>query len=310
MLKVLHENKVETEYPVGVINWTNEEGARFPISMVSSGVWAGEISLERAHGLIEVGDGKQSMVQELQRIGFLGDMQASHKVMPIGAHFELHIEQGPRLESRNQKIGIVQGVQAYRWHTVTVEGRDCHTGTADFVNRSDAMLASAKMILHSHRQAGKYGALASTGILKLSPGSTNTVPGLVQFSLDIRSQDDDVLMQLERQLKDDFAKIAKNERVDELNEGGILGKGCTVDWRLDAPSEAVKFDKGCIACVEESAKEFFGDRFHDLTQNMTSGAGHDSVGHPPASIPSTVPSGASTADTSSRYSRAKGFQRP
>ena len=72
LLRVLHENNVETEYPVGVVNWTNEEGARFPISMVSSGVWAGEIALAKAHALRESGEGKRTMKQELRRIGYLG----------------------------------------------------------------------------------------------------------------------------------------------------------------------------------------------------------------------------------------------
>ena len=90
------------------------------------------------------------------------------------AHFELHIEQGPRLEALQQKVGVVLGVQAYRWHTITVKGRDCHTGTTDFANRSDAMLTAAKMILHSHRLASQRSCLASTGILTLAPGSTNS----------------------------------------------------------------------------------------------------------------------------------------
>lgn len=168
-------------------------------------------------------------------------------------------------------------VQAYRWHTITVKGRDCHTGTTDFANRSDAMLTAAKMILHSHRLATKHSCLASTGILTLSPGSTNTVPGTVRFSLDIRGAEDDRLMGLENQLKTDFDRIARNEAVDGLNEGGTLGRGCTVEWVLDAPSKAVKFDKDCIRCVEDSAKELFGDEHENLTQTMISGAGHDSV---------------------------------
>ncbi|KAL9640774.1 MAG: hypothetical protein Q9164_000089 [Protoblastenia rupestris] len=280
MLKVLKENKFETEFPIGNINWTNEEGARFPISMCSSGVWAGMVTLEKAYNLQEVGDGKQTIAQELQRIGYLGEMEASHQAMPIGAHFELHIEQGPRLEKGNNKIGIVQGVQAYRWHTITVKGRACRTGTTDFAHRADAMLAAAKMILHSHRLASKYCALASTGILKLSPGSTNTVPGLVQFSLDIRSSEDKVLTRLEEQLKHGFARIASNEFVNDINEGGTLGDRCTVKWCLDAPTEAVKFDKDCIRCVHDSAKDLFGDKYVALTQNLTSGAGHDSVRDP------------------------------
>lgn len=277
MLRVLHEQKIETHFPVGVVNWTNEEGARFPISMVSSGVWAGKIPIEKAYSLQEVGGGKQTMKQELERIGYLGAMESSYNAMPIAAHFELHIEQGPRLESQKQKIGVVHGVQAYRWHTIKVNGRDSHTGTTDFANRSDAMLTAAKMILHSHRLAAKHSCLASTGLLNLKPGSTNTVPGNVHFALDIRAGEDDRLMMLEHELKVDFDKIAKNEAVDDLNEGGIIGRGCAVEWTLDAPSEAIKFDEDCIRCVDESARELFGDKHEILTQAMISGAGHDSV---------------------------------
>ncbi|KAL6717465.1 hypothetical protein ACLMJK_005380 [Lecanora helva] len=278
MLKALKDEDVMTEYPIGVINWTNEEGARFPISMVSSGVWSGSIPIEKAHQLQEVGNEKRTMKQELERIGYLGDSETSYKAMPIGAHFELHIEQGPRLEAQQKKVGVVHGVQAYRWHTISVRGKDCHTGTTDFVNRSDALLTAAKMILHSHRLATKTGCLASTGILNVAPGSTNTVPGTVNFSLDIRAGLDSQLLEFEDQLKVDFEKIARNKNVGDLNKGGTLGKGCSVEWTLDAPSKAVNFDKECIECVEESAKGLFGEERYDaLTQKMISGAGHDSV---------------------------------
>lgn len=136
-----------------------------------------------------------------------------------------------------------------------------------------AMLTAAKMILHSHRLATKHSCLASTGILTLSPGSTNTVPGTVRFSLDIRAGEDDRLIMLEHELKLDFEKIARNEAVGNLNEGGTIGKGCTVGWVLDAPSEAVNFDEDCIRCVDESAREIFGDAHEKLTQTMISGAG-------------------------------------
>lgn len=69
----------------------SEEGARFPISMVSSGVWAGAHLLESAHNLQEVGGGKATMKSELQRIGYLGFLPASYEAMPMAAHFELHI---------------------------------------------------------------------------------------------------------------------------------------------------------------------------------------------------------------------------
>ena len=120
------------------------------------------------------------------------------------------------------------------------------------------------MILHSHQLATKHACLASTGILTLTPGSTNTIPGSVQFSLDIRAGDDDRLMRLEDQLKIDFEKIAKNEAIG-VNEGGTLGRGCTVEWFSDASSEAVKFHSECIRCVEDSAKDLFGVQYETLT---------------------------------------------
>ena len=135
--------------------------------MVSSGVWAHAIALEKAHGLLSVGNSPVSQKSELERIGYLGPLPASYTENPIGAHFELHIEQGPILEASGGKIGAVEGVQAYKWFTLTVRGRDCHTGTTDFKNRSDAMLTAAKLIVHSHNRASEMSCLASTGILTL-----------------------------------------------------------------------------------------------------------------------------------------------
>ena len=143
-----------------------------------------------------------------------------------------------------------------------------------------AMLAAAKMILHSHRLATKQSCLASTGRLTVYPGSTNTVPRHVNFSLDIRAGEDDRLMMLEDKLKVDFEKIANNEAVDDLNEIGTTGKGCTVEWILDAESEAIKFNEDCIRCVDESARDLFGDEYEEFTQAMISGAGQYELPNP------------------------------
>ncbi|CAD0084542.1 unnamed protein product [Aureobasidium vineae] len=278
MLRTLHENDIITTFPVGVVNWTNEEGARFPISMVSSGVWAGEIALNHAHDLKEVGSGTATMKSELQRIGYLGEVPCSHEAIPLAAHFELHIEQGPILEAEARKIGIVQGVQAYKWFTVSVRGADCHTGTTSFSHRADALLAASKMIIYSHRAAARKGALASTGILTLKPGSTNTVPGTVDFSLDIRSPENDIVAQVEQDCRTAFASIAAGHNIDDLNKDFIpSSKSCTVDWKQDTYSPATKFAPECISCVEEAAVSIFGDKTDALTKPMTSGAGHDSV---------------------------------
>ncbi|KAF7917030.1 uncharacterized protein EAE98_010461 [Botrytis deweyae] len=284
-LKTMNNFDIETEYPTGVINWTNEEGARFPKSMISSGVWAHDIPLSVAHDLCEV-NGPATMKSELERIGYFGATPTSYLDNPIGAHFELHIEQGPILEKSKTKIGAVTGVQAYRWYTITVRGRDCHTGTTDFENRSDAMLTAAKIILHSHNKAAEMGCLASTGILTLKPGSTNTVPGFVQFSLDIRSPEDQRLLNFEKELKRDFELIAAGEQMPTLGASGKRGKGCLVEWKMDTDSPATHFNKDCIRCVEESAGDLagtasgIGDQTEAVSESyrrMVSGAGHDSV---------------------------------
>lgn len=122
------------------------------------------------------------------------------------------------------------------------------------------------------------------GILTLKPGSTNTVPGFVQFSLDIRSPEDKRLLDFEKELKKDFNLIAAGEQMPTLGAGGKRGKGCMVEWKLDTDSPATHFDEDCIQCVEESAGDLVetassgGGQIEAISKNykrMVSGAGHD-----------------------------------
>ncbi|KAK8140362.1 N-carbamoyl-l-amino acid hydrolase [Apiospora sp. TS-2023a] len=281
MLRVLHENHVETEFPVGVVNWTNEEGARFPYSMMGSGVWAEALPLETAYGLRSVTGENVTLKSELERIGYLGKVPASYRSIPMGAHFELHIEQGPILEAEKRKIGVVQGVQAYKWFTIEIEGRDAHTGTTPLANRSDALLLASKLMVHGNRVATKHSALVSTGILTLSPGSTNTIPGSVRFSLDIRAPRNETVEEVEARLRQDFAALASGtEDIGGLHAGGTPGKSeFSVSWRTDSETTATVFHEDCIRCVREAAEDVLGggDGANKLVRDVVSGAGHDSV---------------------------------
>ncbi|KAI1777157.1 amidase [Hypoxylon cercidicola] len=275
MLSVLKDHQVETEFPIGVVNWTNEEGARFPMSMSSSGVWAEDITLEHAHNLQEVGGGTATMKSELERIGYLGSTPASYRSMPMAAHFELHIEQGPILETEKQKVGVVKGVQAYKWFTVDVNGRDAHTGTTPLSSRADAMLLAARLIMQSHRLATAHGAVASTGILTVSPGSTNTIPGHVRFTLDVRAPTDAIVEAMEADIKRDFTALAAGDDIDGLMAHSTPGKPLSVDFRTDFVSHATVFHPDCVAAVRASAEAVTGSA--SLVRDMISGAGHDSV---------------------------------
>lgn len=272
VLKVLHEHDVQTEGSVGVVNWTNEEGARFPMMAVASGVWAEAIPLETAWNLPEVSAGedgtKKTMKQELERIGYLGEQRASYKDFPFAAYFELHIEQGPILELEKRRIGVVEGVQAFKWFEVTVYGRDTHAGTTPMNARMDSMLCAAKLIVEANKVAKEFSGLATTGILNMQPGSINTMAHTVSFTLDIRHISDEKLAEIEKHCRSRFQQIAENESE----------KGCKLEWKELVDSPAVNFHEDCIAAVKNSAMEVcegFEKTSDDgqLWKPMTSGAG-------------------------------------
>ncbi|KAL4887357.1 beta-alanine synthase [Aspergillus karnatakaensis] len=262
VLRVLDENNIETNCPIGIVDWTNEEGARFPIPKLASGVWSGSIPLEKALGLQEIGKEHRTLGQELERTGFNGSVAASYNANPFGAHFELHIEQGPILEQRNLKVGIVTGVQAEGWTTVYVHGQEAHSGATPIPMRSDACLAAAKMVVASSKMAERYNAVISTGVMKVLPGSINTVAGSVEFTIDCRHQRTEVVEKIRSEMREEFTRIASHDS----------GLGCTVDFNMAPLVASTVFDEKCINCVRESANESVGEF---LTMEMQSGAGHD-----------------------------------
>ncbi|KAG2420993.1 hypothetical protein HFD88_000608 [Aspergillus terreus] len=267
VLRTMKESGYQTGLDVGLVNWTNEEGARFPKSMCSSGVWAGAIPLQQAWDLRDIHDTGVTLRGELERHGFLGATACSATAddgFALGAHFELHIEQGPMLAESGRALGIVQGAQGYRWLAVRVGGRDTHTGTTPLAARRDPVLAAAKMIAASNAVARRHGALASTGVVKV-PGdaSTNTVASEVMFTLDIRHLHDEVVDEVQAECRQAFEGIARED-----------GKGVSVDWMVDTDSKAVRFDPQCIEAVRVAAEGLVGE---ERSMAIVSGAGHDSV---------------------------------
>ena len=284
MLKILEENWIETEGPVGVVNWTNEEGARFPLSMMGSGVWAGQFPLEKAHQMLEVSNppgARKSVKEELQRIGFLGPIESNWKSgINMGGHFELHIEQGPILGSSKANIGIVEGAQAYKWLTLTFTGRDCHTGTTSYEHRADALYNAARFITQIPEIAKRKGGLGSVGRITAEPGSVNTVPGFVKMSLDIRHHDDHILGEMLTDLRNCLTSIEEQSHADGR-------PGVKIQIQEDFKSKAVKFQPEAVDCVDAAAQSILGGnssnssivkrKFNEKIRRITSGAGHDSV---------------------------------
>ncbi|EPQ50736.1 N-carbamoyl-L-amino acid hydrolase [Gloeophyllum trabeum ATCC 11539] len=260
VLRTLQDKQVETYAPVALVNWTNEEGARFPPAMVASGVWGGAFTLEHGHTRSDA-SGK-TIKQELERIGFLGDVDCSFEANPLSAHFEIHIEQGPALEAEDLRVGVVTGVQSMNWYNVVLRGREQHCGTTPMDMRADTLLCAAKMIQAINAQAlALPGSLASVAVINSTPQSINTLAGRVQFNIDARASSDALLAQLAERLKSTCTEIAEKD--------GVKIQVWDRIWK----SPKTKFDENAVDMVRKSAQEVEGGRFKD----MISGAGHDSV---------------------------------
>src|SRR6266536_15724 len=256
-LRTLVEAGYETFAPIEVVNWTNEEGARFSPAMTSSGVFAG--AFDRAWAVARQDRSGESFGAALETIGYRGPEPCG--AHPLSAFFELHIEQGPILEAEAKDIGIVTGVQGMRWYEANVIGQDAHTGATPMHLRKNALIGAARLVERVDAIARKYPPLAvgTVGSLEVRPNSPNVVPGEVRFTVDFRHPETAVLDAMER---------AFFSAVDELCGPLRLEATATKIW--DQPP--VAFDAGCIAAVREAAAQSgFSAR------EIFSGAGHDAA---------------------------------
>lgn len=160
--------------PLTVI-FSAREGARFESGCTGSAVWSGHIPLDHGYNL-RTNDGNFTLLDELTKIGYLGDQPADHQQNPLSAHLELHIEQGSRLEDSESCLGIVSRIQGNRRFRVSVRGQKAHSGATPMSARSDALVAAAKAILRIRAIGVIYDGFATVGILECENGSINCIP--------------------------------------------------------------------------------------------------------------------------------------
>jgi len=258
VIRTLNDLDYETEAPIEVVCWTNEEGSRFSPPMVGSGVFAGVFDLgyglERPDNVTGV-----KLGAELERIGFAGPAPVGGR--EVAAYFEAHIEQGPILEDQQKPVGIVTGAQGQRWYEITVTGQEAHAGPTPMRKRRDAVVGSARMIDAVNRIGLAHAphACATVGFVQVSPNSRNTIPGRVFFTVDFRHPEDAVLTRMDRELRAACAEIA----------GAIGLEAEAKEFWYFPPTP---FDKSCVASVRK-ATETLGYPHMDII----SGAGHDAV---------------------------------
>jgi len=255
IIRTLNDLDIRTRRPIVAVNWTNEEGTRFAPAMLASGVFAGvhdqdwAYSREDAEGL-KFGD-------ELERIGWRGDEEVGARKMH--AFFELHIEQGPILETEGKDIGVVTHGQGLSWTQVTITGKDAHTGSTPMPMRRNAGLAMARVLelVDEIAWSHKPDAVGAAGHIEIHPNSRNVIPGKAVFTVDFRSPQLSVIEDMERRLHAGARRIAD-------------GMGLSVGFEKVGGFDPVTFDRDCVRAVRTAA-----ERLGYSHRDIISGAGHD-----------------------------------
>jgi beta-ureidopropionase / N-carbamoyl-L-amino-acid hydrolase len=204
VVRVLREQGIQPDHPLEVIVFTDEEG-----SMIGSKAMSGSLIPDPSRYAAALED---STIQTcLAQIGGNWDriQEAKRTALEIAAFVELHVEQGPVLESITMHIGVVEGIVGQRRYQITIEGSASHAGTTPMTMRQDALVAAAQIVLEVHRLANLPGQqVATVGQMKIRPNAVNVIPGWVEMSLDIRDLSGLRLGQLMEELQQSITAIA------------------------------------------------------------------------------------------------------
>ncbi len=255
VVQVLNEAGIVTRRPLAVGVFTDEEGARFAPDMLGSLVYAGGLPLAQAYATVSI-DGKV-LKEELARIGYLGDAP-----LPLArphAFVELHIEQGPVLDSEGITIGAVENLQGISWQEVSITGQSNHAGTTPMRLRHDAGYCAAAIGHFLRQLAREIGGsqVATVGKVDLHPNLINVIAARARLTVDLRNTDEALLAAAERRLAGFLEQLAADE-------------GVRVEAKTLARFEPVLFDKGVADLIARTAV-----RLGHSCRPMTSGAGHD-----------------------------------
>lgn len=255
VIRTLNDLDIETRRPIELVNWTNEEGARFEPAMQCSGAVAGAFTRDYVYGRTD--SGGLRFEDELRRIGYMGPEE--NRPGRAAAYLELHIEQGPALEAAGVPVGVVEGIVGITWQDVTVVGQADHAGPSPMALRHDALVAASQVIAavdEIPRTIDTVG-VGTVGRLALEPNVINVIPGHVTLSVDFRHPDGAILERMAHELAERAAEVATTR-----------GVSCKVNrfWT----SEPTPFDPAVVRAVQEACDEL------ELPHlRLWSGAGHD-----------------------------------
>jgi len=245
---------------VKLVDWADEEGARFGRSLFGSAAFAGKATVEADRGRTDK-DGvtlEEALAQcgvDVERVG-----DAVKEQKDLAAYLELHIEQGPILERVGKSLAVVQGTKGVERWAITFRGQEAHSGSTPMEVRRDALAAAAKLALEIRPIARKHSqAVATMGSVKTFPGIVTAVVGRCETTLDMRDLDAEVLAQMLREARAASERFAKEE-------------GCSVEWAKIWSIEPIPFSPALIALAEEAIVETVG-----TSERLPSGPLHDAA---------------------------------
>lgn len=255
VIQTLNDASIETRRPIEIVAWSNEEGVRFQPDMLGSGVFAGVSDREYAYERED--DTGTTFGDALDRIGYRGERACEPR--DLHCYFELHVEQGPYLDEAAAAVGIVESVYGFSWMNVVFVGSADHAGPTPMHLRADALLATADVIkaVRTLTATGGPDLVGTVGSVDVEPNSINVIPERVEFTVDVRSYDNDVVETAVDRIEQEITWAGEREGVEREFEEIM---------RVDAET----FDDGCIETVAHVA-----DRIEGGTMLLVSGAGHD-----------------------------------
>ena len=256
---------------VRVVDWADEEGARFGRSLLGSSAFAGTHSISADRGRTDR-DGIK-LEDALKRCGVSIDRfpESERERENAAAYLELHIEQGPVLESLGLPLGVVQGTKGVERHIITFHGQEAHSGSTPMNARRDALAAVAKLALEIRSIARKHpDAVCTMGSVKTFPGIVTAVVGRCEATLDQRDLDAGILAQMYREAQEASRRFAEEEK-------------CTVEWLRLWNIEPIAFHPDLLDLCEQAVREVSGK-----SHRMPSGPLHDAAEVSRAGIPTVM----------------------
>ena len=245
---------------VKLVDWADEEGARFGRSLFGSAAFAGKATIAADRGRtdregVTLEAALAACGVDVERVG-----EAVVEQKNLAAYIELHIEQGPILERMGKPLAVVQGTKGVERWAITFRGQEAHSGSTPMEVRRDALAAAAKLALEIRPIARRHPqAVATMGSVKTFPGIVTAVVGRCETTLDMRDLDAEVLAGMLREAQAASERFAQEE-------------GCTVEWAKIWSIEPIPFSPELMALCEEAIVETFG-----VSERLPSGPLHDAA---------------------------------